>query len=132
MKIVKCDVCRGRARLYDVEYKRVNDCDLCQGQGCVPDPNITPAEALYGFAGWITCFEESVTAGARNDSAIWAHLVNEFCKTNNLSAPRMDVYPDNFTMPTTRKILGKDSEATVDSDNSHEDGSNLDDHGVSG
>lgn len=58
---------------------------------------LTPSEALYGFAAWITTRKEQVAASSKDDAGVWARLVDEFCKTNNLAEPR-DTQPD-FTMP---------------------------------
>ena len=49
---------------------------------------LNASEALYGFAGWLTSREEPVIASARHDAAVWAELVNKFCKANELSEPR--------------------------------------------
>ena len=49
---------------------------------------LSASEALYGFAGWLTTRSEPVTMGDRNDCAIVADLVHEFCKVNDLSEPR--------------------------------------------
>ena len=49
---------------------------------------LTPSEALYGFAGWVTSRKEIVSAGSTEDASIWAYLVKEFCKANDLPEPR--------------------------------------------
>lgn len=49
---------------------------------------LTPSEALYGFIGWLTAREESITMGAKHEAATPAYILNEFCKANNLEAPR--------------------------------------------
>ena len=56
------------------------------------------SEALYGFAGWITTRDKEIVASAHHDSAIWAKLVDEFIKTNNLDKPR-DRWEENLTLP---------------------------------
>ncbi len=50
--------------------------------------HLSGSEALFGFAAWLTCRDEAVTASAKHDAAIWAELVGEFCKTNHLHEPR--------------------------------------------
>lgn len=45
---------------------------------------LTAAEALYGFAGWLTGRRDPVTLSAEHDAAVAAELVAEFCKANNL------------------------------------------------
>ncbi len=49
---------------------------------------LSGSEALFGFAAWLTCRDEAVTASAKHDAAVWAELVDEFCKTNHLAEPR--------------------------------------------
>ena len=49
---------------------------------------LTAAEALYGFAAWLTGRKEPVTFGAERDAAIAAELVDEFCKAHDLDEPR--------------------------------------------
>jgi hypothetical protein len=45
---------------------------------------LTPAEALYGFMGWLTTRDRPVTLSRRDDAAAGADLVAEFCKTQGL------------------------------------------------
>lgn len=61
------------------------------------EKDLTPSEALYGFAAWITTRKERVVASSKDDAAVWARLVNEFCEENSLAPPREN-QPD-FTMP---------------------------------
>ena len=49
---------------------------------------LSPSEALYGFAGWLTTRRQSVTASSRHDAARWAELVQTFAATNDLEDPR--------------------------------------------
>lgn len=49
---------------------------------------LSGSEAVYGFAAWLTCRNESVVFSARDDAAIVADLVGEFCKVNKLPEPR--------------------------------------------
>ena len=49
---------------------------------------LSSSEAIYGFAAWLTCRDEVVVFSARNDAAIVADLVDEFCKVNKLPEPR--------------------------------------------
>ena len=62
---------------------------------------LSPSEALYGFAAWITTRKEQVVASSKDDAAVWARLVSEFCETNSLASPR-DNQPD-FIMPNQEK-----------------------------
>ena len=52
------------------------------------DKKLTSSEAVYGFAGWLTCRDKEVTMSARHDAAVVAKLVNQFCKENELEDPR--------------------------------------------
>ena len=60
---------------------------------------LTASEALYGFAGWLTCRKEPVTFSEIHEAGIAAELVNEFCKTNELQEPRQG-WEKNFTHPS--------------------------------
>jgi hypothetical protein len=52
-------------------------------------------DALYGFAAWLTCREESVTLGANHDAAGAAELVSQFVTSQSL--PELsDAYPGNL------------------------------------
>ena len=48
------------------------------------DHKLTPAEALYGFAGWLTCRDVPVTLSSHHDAWIAAELAVAFCKENGL------------------------------------------------
>jgi len=61
------------------------------------------SEALFGFAGWVSCMEKPVVASGKHDAAIWAELVGEFCDVNGLEPPR-DYWTDFLTMPSTDYI----------------------------
>jgi hypothetical protein len=62
----------------------------------VPPSAVLPSEALYGFAGWLTCRRDPVTIGSTHDAAPVADLVNEFCTSQEFEHPRDDVYPNNL------------------------------------
>ena len=49
---------------------------------------LSASEALYGFCGWITSRKERVVASETDEAGVWAELVNEFCKANDLSDPK--------------------------------------------
>lgn len=48
------------------------------------EDKLTAAEALYGFMGWLTCREESVTVGANHECSGIPALIERFIKENNL------------------------------------------------
>ena len=60
---------------------------------------INAAEAVYGFAAWLTTRNDTVVFGATNDCAIASELVNEFCLHNEFALPR-NGYENNFLFPT--------------------------------
>ncbi len=49
---------------------------------------LSASEALYGFAGWLTSRPERTVMSSKDDAAIIADLVHEFCKVNDLSELR--------------------------------------------
>lgn len=61
---------------------------------------LTASEALYGFMGWLTTRDESVTLGATHDASVAADLVAEFVKANDLNRPR-DGWQRNLIHPAT-------------------------------
>ena len=63
-----------------------------------------PAEALFGFAGWLTSLEEPVIASCNHGASVWADMVGEFCKENGLNFVRND-WTDYLTFPKTREIM---------------------------
>jgi len=50
--------------------------------------SLSPSEAVYGFAGWLTTRDEPITMSAHNDAAIVAELVDEFIKKQRLEEPK--------------------------------------------
>lgn len=53
------------------------------------------SEALFAFVGWLTTRQERVCFSARDNSAVAADLIHEFCATQRLSPPR-DGWVDRF------------------------------------
>ena len=49
---------------------------------------LSPSEALYGFGGWLTTRDESVTISSTNNAAIVAELIDEFIKKQRLTEPK--------------------------------------------
>jgi hypothetical protein len=60
---------------------------------------ISASEAVYGFAAWLTTRMEAITIGAKHTCGEVADLVAQWCKENNLSAPREGVFPKNIHHP---------------------------------
>lgn len=48
------------------------------------DHKLTAAEALYGFAGWLTSRDKRIVMSSADDAAPAAEAVAEFCKENGL------------------------------------------------
>ena len=59
---------------------------------------ITASEALYGFMGWLTTRQESLSVGAHHECAPAADAIKEFCNANGLAEPR-DGWEKNFVHP---------------------------------
>lgn len=68
------------------------------------EDNLLASEALFGFVAWLTSLEKPVVFSARNDAALAAELVNEFCKTNLLERPR-EGWTARFTFPKSRELF---------------------------
>ena len=60
--------------------------------------DIKAADALFGFAAWLTTRTEVVVFGASQDAASAAELVGEFIEVNDLGKPSAE-YPNTFVMP---------------------------------
>jgi hypothetical protein len=65
---------------------------------CFPHEKITPAEALYAFATWLTMREKSITLGASEDMGDMPDLLKQFCLLNNLRDP-IDNWTDRYAIP---------------------------------
>ena len=51
---------------------------------------LSASEAVYGFLGWLTTREESVTFSSKDNASIATDLAKEFIKANNLNKPQND------------------------------------------
>jgi len=49
---------------------------------------LTASEALFGFCGWLTTRKIVTKMSSKNNAAIIADLIKQFCKKYNLSDPR--------------------------------------------
>lgn len=61
--------------------------------------DMSASEAVFGFAAWLTCRDETVQLGATEDASPVAELADKWCKTNKLLPPRSEIYPDNIVHP---------------------------------
>jgi hypothetical protein len=86
------------------------DAGLADGKRCAERdaaaaPGLSPSEAVYGFAGWLTCRADPVTFGSTHDAALPAELVDAFCKSQGLEPPRqqwadgLKPYPETPAAP---------------------------------
>jgi hypothetical protein len=65
----------------------------CRAALAAADAQPSPSEAVYGFAGWLTCRSAPVTMSAVHDAAPVADLVAQFCESQGFAGPR-DRYAD--------------------------------------
>jgi len=49
--------------------------------------DLSPSEAIYGFAGWLTTKQPPVTMSSEHDASPVADLVDEYCKSQGFAAP---------------------------------------------
>ena len=66
---------------------------------------LTASEAVYGFAAWLTCRETKTVFSSKDDAAIIAALVKEFCDVNHLENPR-DRWHEKLIQPSEKGVLG--------------------------
>lgn len=64
----------------------------------VNNDKLTASEALFGFVAWLTTRKEKTILSSSDDAAPLVKLINVFCDTNKLAAPRDD-YPKNLKHP---------------------------------
>jgi hypothetical protein len=60
---------------------------------------ITPSEAIYGFAGWLSVRADHLMIGANYNCIKLAELVDLFCRENDLEPPREQHFPLNIKHP---------------------------------
>lgn len=64
--------------------------------------SLSPSEALYGFAGWLTTRETPITMSSKSDASIIAKFIDDFIKKQNLKEPKdhweKDLIPMNETI----------------------------------
>lgn len=69
--------------------------DAAQSAPAVPQPDVLPAEAIYGFAAWLTCRSQSVTLSGAHNAAPAADLVEQYRLAQGWAPPR-DGYTDRL------------------------------------
>lgn len=75
---------------------------------------ITAAEAVYGFAAWLTTRDEITNVGSSQDSSTIAKLCEQFVKENNLNQPR-DGWENNLIHPSGECSHGNIEDSHVSS-----------------
>jgi hypothetical protein len=68
----------------------------------VSELKLSPSEALYGFAGWLTTRGCRTVMSSSDDASPIAELVARFCRENDLEAPR-DRWPVLLKHPPEAK-----------------------------
>jgi hypothetical protein len=63
---------------------------VVEGHADMNTDKLTAAEAVFGFAAWLTTKDGDTLMGRSHDSAPIAELCQEFVKANGLSEPRED------------------------------------------
>lgn len=71
---------------------------------------LTPAEAVYGFAAWLTTRTEQTVMSAADDSASVAALAARFCEANGLGTVT-EQWPGALVMPDEPTDEGRQIEA---------------------
>jgi hypothetical protein len=59
---------------------------------------LSPSEAVFGFAGWLTSRKCKTIMSSSDDAAPIADLVQQFCEENDLPSPR-DGWENNLIHP---------------------------------
>ena len=63
---------------------------------------LNAAEAVYGFAAWLTTLEEETKMGSLHNCAEIASLVAEFCEVNGLPEVS-EQWPSELIHPPSKK-----------------------------
>jgi hypothetical protein len=71
---------------------------------------LTAAEAVFGFAGWLTSRPEKTVMSSADDAACIARLCGQFTKENGLAEPR-DRWENNLIHPSGECSHGAGSTA---------------------
>mgnify|MGYP006375212771 FL=1 len=71
---------------------------------------LTAAEAVFGFAGWLTSRPEKTVMSSTNDAAVIARLCGQLIKANGLAEPR-DRWERNLMHPSGECSHGNESGA---------------------
>lgn len=72
-----------------------------------PEGGLIASEAIYAFAGWLTCRPGTLILGATHNAAPAADLVGEFCQQQGLADPRPgwehNIVPKTAALPKGRE-----------------------------
>jgi len=103
----KCGECEQITQVKEMEDSKIAEARKAFEKAAEERPSrdqLTGSEALFGFIGWITTREEKVVASASDDAGVWASLVDEFCKSNQLKEPR-EGWEKLFTHPKEKVLV---------------------------
>jgi hypothetical protein len=57
---------------------------------------VSPSEAVFAFAAWLTCRPGTLNVGSRHDAGRMAELAGEYIRSQSWSQPRNGVFPHNI------------------------------------
>jgi len=84
------------------------------GEEAVNEPDtLSPSEAMFGFAAWLTCRDEKIELGETCDCAPVAKLLGEFCEVNGLPLPR-DGWQNRLVHPGGNNAANAAAEVYID------------------
>ena len=72
---------------------------------------LSPSEAVFGFAAWLSTSQDSITIGCGHVCDALAEKVKVFCDENNLEYPR-DGWETNLVHPSGECSFGNVEETT--------------------
>jgi len=60
---------------------------------------LSGSEAVYAFCGWLSGRKEVTKMSEKHDCAVIASLIDEFCKSQQLSEPGLDWHKVLYNYP---------------------------------
>lgn len=92
----RCVACWNR--YYDIDRRGLLAAERAPAPAIAAKPMLSPSEAVYGFAAWLTTRYEAVTLSRAHNAGPAADLVAQFCEANGLAPPR-DRWSDVLVHP---------------------------------
>lgn len=68
---------------------------------------LNQAEAVFGFAAWLSSRKERIIMSSTDDAGYLADLCDEFCKVNDFPAISSN-WPDNLIHPGGEIVIPRD------------------------